>query len=162
MEEKIQKSALQLGHTALEPEQLEVVSQFIKGKDVFVVLPTGYGKTLCFGVLPLVFNLLRSTNTSIVAVVTPLVSIMQSMAAEYQSRGMRTGYISRGMRNDEIKQGIRQGKYQLVFFTPEALLSSTWRSMLPSPPYQNNLVAFVVDEAHSVYKWLVNNVANHG
>ena len=126
------------------------------------MLPTGYGKTLCFGVLPLVFDLLRNTNTSIVAVVTPLVSIMQSMTAEYLSQGMRTGYISRDMRNDEIKQGIRQGKYQLVFFTPEAFLSSTWRSMLLSPPYQNNLVAFVVDEAHSVYKWLVNNVANHG
>ena len=70
MEEDIQKSALQLGYLTLKPEQLEVL-QFVKGKDVFVVLPTGYRKTI--GVLPLVFNLQRNTIASIVVVVTPLV-----------------------------------------------------------------------------------------
>ena len=48
MEGKLQKdimqSALMLGYVSLMPEQLDVV----KGTDVFVVLPTGYGKTLCF------------------------------------------------------------------------------------------------------------------
>ncbi len=42
------------GYTSLKPEQLEVVSQFMKGKDVFNLLPTGYGKTR-FGLLHLVY-----------------------------------------------------------------------------------------------------------
>ena len=57
MEEKIQNSALQLGYIALKPKQLEVVTQFVKGKDVFVVLLTGYRKTLCLVFFLLCFHL---------------------------------------------------------------------------------------------------------
>ena len=50
---------------------------------------------------------------------------------------------------------ISERKYQLVFVSPEVLLTDLhWRDMLMSPVYQENLVAFVVDEAHCVTKWL--------
>ena len=42
--------------TQLKPEQLKVIMEFICGKDVFAVLPTGFGKTLCYACLPLVFD----------------------------------------------------------------------------------------------------------
>ena len=41
----------------LKPEQEEAVASFVRGADVFVFLPTGYGKSLCFGLLPRVFDL---------------------------------------------------------------------------------------------------------
>ena len=44
----------------MEPEQLQVVVEFLSGKDVFAVLPTGFGKSLCYAVLPLAFDQLRS------------------------------------------------------------------------------------------------------
>ena len=95
LDRAIKQSALLLGYPSLKPEQLEIVTEFVKRKDVFVVLPTGYRKTLCFGMLPLLYDLQRGTHSSaIVVVVTPLVAIMQSMVAEYKSRGIRTGYIS--------------------------------------------------------------------
>ena len=40
----------------IKNEQLEVVKQFLNGNDVFVTFPTGFGKSLCFAVLPGVFN----------------------------------------------------------------------------------------------------------
>jgi len=43
-----------LGYSSLKEEQLKVVTAFLEGRDVFTVLPTGYGKSLCFGCLPLV------------------------------------------------------------------------------------------------------------
>ena len=46
-------AARELGYANLKPEQLDVVEAFVKGRDVFAVLPTGYGKSLCFGCLPL-------------------------------------------------------------------------------------------------------------
>ena len=53
---------------------------------------------------------------------------------------------------------ISDGKYQLVFVSSEALLTDlNWRDMLMSPVYQENLVAFVVDKAHCVTKWLVKS-----
>jgi len=41
-----------LGYSTLRPEQAEAVSAFAGGKDVFVALPTGSGKSLCFAILP--------------------------------------------------------------------------------------------------------------
>ena len=51
----------ELGCANIKPEQLDVVEAFVKGRDVFAVLPNGYGKSLCgkslcLGCLPLVFD----------------------------------------------------------------------------------------------------------
>ncbi len=51
------------------------------GHDVFAVLPTCYGKSLCYGCLPLVFDSLHKQATSIVAVVTPLTVIIEDQVA---------------------------------------------------------------------------------
>ena len=45
-----------LGYSYMKPEQFQVVSGIISGKDVFAVLPTGFGKSLCFAGLPIVFD----------------------------------------------------------------------------------------------------------
>jgi len=42
----------------LRPKQLEALSTFVSGKDTFVALPTGYGKSIIFAVLPLLFDIL--------------------------------------------------------------------------------------------------------
>ncbi len=97
------------------------------GKDVFVSMPTGSGKSLCYCLLPKVFDALRGSTSvemqAVVIVVSPL---------------------------DEVCSR----RYQLVYLSPEALLTNaTWRDMLQCPVYQQNLVALVVDEAHCVKKW---------
>ena len=49
---------------------------------------------------------------------------------------------------------MREGQAQLVYISPEQLLGNLlWREMLRSEVYQRNLVAFVIDEAHTVSKW---------
>ena len=55
---------------------VEVAATFIEGRDVFSVLPTGFGKSLCYACLPLAFNkfMKKERGYSIVIVVTPLVS----------------------------------------------------------------------------------------
>ena len=51
--EAARSAAKELGYPNLKPERLEVVETFVKRRDVFAVLPTGYGKSLCFGCLPI-------------------------------------------------------------------------------------------------------------
>ena len=77
MDRSIDKAASHLGYT-LKPEQRSIVSSFVRGEDVFAVLPTGFGKSLCYECLPLVFDDMRTDGLkSIIIVVTPLIAIMK-------------------------------------------------------------------------------------
>ena len=72
------RAVQQLGYQSIKSEQLRVVVGVVEGRDVFAVLPTGYGKSLCYACLPLVFDQLQpSGDASIVLVVTPLTAIME-------------------------------------------------------------------------------------
>ncbi len=68
-----------LGYSEMKLQQLQVVEAFVKGYDVFGVLPTGYGKSLCYACLPLVFDTLhqKPQGSAIVLVVSPLIAIMK-------------------------------------------------------------------------------------
>ena len=55
----IRKVAVSLGYSKLKPEQEKAILSFVFGNDVFVSLPTGYGKSLCFGLLSCVFDALK-------------------------------------------------------------------------------------------------------
>ena len=70
-------AAKMLGFTKLKTKQEEVVVNFLEGNDVFVVLPTGYGKRLCYMCLPVAFDLMNQTEGSIIVVITPLTGIMK-------------------------------------------------------------------------------------
>ena len=74
----INKSVLRLGYDKLKREQENVVTAFVSGRDVFSILPTGFGKTLCYACLPLIFDDLRPVSSpSIILVLTPLIAIMK-------------------------------------------------------------------------------------
>ena len=82
--EAARSAARELGYPDLKPEQLKVIETFAKGRDVFAVLPTGYGKSLCYGCLPIVFDKLLGTGgegSSIVVVVSPLTAIMKDQVS---------------------------------------------------------------------------------
>ena len=51
-------------------DQLAAIQAFVEGNDVFVALPTGFGKSYCFGPLPLVFDHMRDTEGSIALIAT--------------------------------------------------------------------------------------------
>ena len=61
----------------MKEEQLEVVVGALQGLDVFGILPTGFGKSLCFACLPSVLSAFCEDLLSIVLVVTPLTGIMK-------------------------------------------------------------------------------------
>ena len=70
----------------LSAEQQEVVVNFVAGRDVFISLPTGAGKSLCYLVLPSIFNLLRNSKYSMVIVACLLKSLIEDQAASLVPR----------------------------------------------------------------------------
>ena len=100
--------------------------------------------------------MLRSVDkASIAIIISPLISLMQDQATIFNENGPSSICVSnKDHITSESRHNIVNGKHQLVFMSPEALFGSLeWRKMLSTDIYMNNLLAFVVDEAHSVKKW---------
>ena len=144
-------AATKLGYKELRPQQELTVQSFVSCNDVFISLPTGSGKSLCFWILPGVFDELRNTlGSSIVIVVSPLVALMKDQVKALCERGARAVYIG----DAEGLEEICSGEKQLIYMSPESLLTDLdWRDIIQGPVFQANLVAIIIDEAHCVTKW---------
>ena len=77
-----------LGYSTMKPEQLQVMSGIVSRRNVFAVLPTGFGKSLCYTCPSTVFGLvLLVEGTSIVLAIAPLTAIMKDQVS-VASRGV--------------------------------------------------------------------------
>ncbi len=143
-----------LGYSELRAKQALVVKKFVHGQDVFVSLPTGSGKSLCYCILPTVFDGLRGVEgLSIVVVVSPLIALTKDQVQAMTRRGVKAVYVGE-CEDDKAIMDVCSGNFQLVYMSPESLLTDIrWRDMLQSPIYRENLIGLVVDEAHCVKKW---------
>ena len=85
VERACRESACAMGYANVRDQQLRVVTNFVRGSDVFAVLPTGYGKGLCYALLPSVFDRLLGKDDSIVVVITPLTAIINDQVSSCMS-----------------------------------------------------------------------------
>ena len=139
----------------LKREQRSAIYDFVSGRDVIVLLPTGYGKSFCYALLPAVFDELReSSGTSIVICVSPLTALMMEQRNKFMLRVIAAEFVDELQQDIDAMESVKSGKIQLLFISPESLLNNLqWREMLISPVYQTNLIALVVYEAHCITQW---------
>ena len=140
----------------LKDSQREALQNLVKGQDVFVIQPTGSGKSLIFQSAPIVFDTVRPlTNAkSIALVISPLSSLMQDQGRYLKSVGIKAEFIGDEQESEEAKQLVERGECQIVYGSPEAFLSTKrWRTMLSNDPYKKRLCLVAVDEAHCISHW---------
>lgn len=164
----------------LKPLQVKCFDYMLKGHDVIAVLPTGFGKSLLFQLLPNFLPL--KTDKNIVIVVCPLNSIIEDQLKVLKDRGVTADVLQLASDEweaseslfacdedcpqrcenesnvDEVKlrspsQNLLNGNVQIVFAHPEALLSKEGRELMNSKVFQRNVVACAIDEAHCVEIW---------
>src|SRR5271170_834867 len=102
--------------------QGEVISGILHGKDVFVVMPTGGGKSLCYQ-LPAVLM------DGVTIVVSPLVALMKDQVDSLASREIAATLINStisGAEQQERIRRMRQGEYRLVYIAPERFRSRSF------------------------------------
>ena len=93
---------------------------------------------------------------SIVLYISPLTSLVLEQREKYSMKGICCEFVRELQQHIEAFASIQKGKAQLLFISPEFMLSNPqWRDMLLLPVYQKNVVALIVDEAHCIVIWYV-------
>ena len=144
---------------SLHESQLQALYSFICGEDVFVNLPTGYGKSLIFQMAPLVHAWMHENLSTcwkkdpIIVIISPLLALMQDQVKKLTSLNLRAAFVG-AEQEPAVLQGIEEGKFTFVFISPESTLASErWRKVLESEIYRRNLIGIAVDEVHCVTEW---------
>lgn len=133
------------GLTQLKNEQQEIINEIMMGSDVLGILPTGYGKSLCYQMPAL---MMRGATI----VVSPLISLMKDQVDSLWSRGIRATYINSSLPLEESnrrKRNIRKGRYQLIYVSPESLRNQRFTDLLRDI----DISQVAVDEAHCISTW---------
>ena len=91
----IDKAAASLRYSSLKEEQKKAIKAFVGGNDVFISLPTGYGKFLCYALLPSIFDMKRrlTETTSVAMVVSSLIALMKDQSSSFTEKGIVAEYI---------------------------------------------------------------------
>lgn len=143
------------GNTNFRPRQKEIIESALSGKDTFVLMPTGGGKSLCYQ-LP---ALLRPGLT---VVVTPLLSLMQDQVqslCSLPSGGIPASYLSSQQTLTESRAVHAElskphPTIKLLYVTPEQLAAGVrLRERLNFLHSRGLLSRLVIDECHCVSQW---------
>jgi ATP-dependent DNA helicase RecQ len=133
------------GFTSFRPFQEEIIRDALDGKDVFALLPTGGGKSLCFQLPALV-------RPGLTVVVSPLIALMKDQVDALQASGVAATLLNSSIDGAESRarlQGLRQGDFRLLYVAPERLMLPGFVSDLK----QWNVNLFAIDEAHCISEW---------
>ena len=130
----------------LKPQQKDAISGFIEEKkDSFVVLPTGYGKSLCFFLLPLILDLMFSQDCFII-IISPLRWLIESQLQLIHEKNLKAINLT------QHKEGMDLTNVKYIFTTPETLISPK-TTLLQSETTKQRLKGFIMDEAHCILNW---------
>ncbi len=133
------------GFDSFRPLQEDIVRDVLADRDVFALLPTGGGKSLCYQ-LPAV------VGQGLTVVVSPLIALMQDQVEALTEAGIAATMLNSSLAPQESRRRMReleQGKYHLLYVAPERLLLSGFLDELEGW----NVQRFAIDEAHCISEW---------
>lgn len=136
------------GFDQFKGEQEAVINHLLEGKDTFVIMPTGGGKSLCYQ-LPA----LMSEGTAII--VSPLIALMKNQVDAIRGFSNKDGvahfYNSSLTKTEarQVKQDVTNGDTKLLFVAPESLTKDENVEFLKSI----KISFFAIDEAHCISEW---------
>ena len=153
---QIIKSAVDESITKVNPsyviksKQLEAIRHILNGSDTLAILPTSYGKSLIYQLIPAVCRLLSDKpNNAIVIVISPLMALIKDQV-DAANKMVSLSLRATDLNIEKFKQ-ISNGQFNVIVDTPEAWLDDErWKAVLLSHMFRKNVVCIVVDEAHKV------------
>lgn len=125
--------------------QEPIITNILNGKDTFVIMPTGAGKSLCYQLPAIV-----SEGTALV--ISPLIALMKNQVDQMQAFGINAQFLNSTLSKAEakkVKNGTMKGEVKLLYVAPESLIKEDNIEFL-----KKSKISFVaVDEAHCISEW---------
>src|SRR5216110_2579991 len=105
------------GFASFRPLQEQIIRDSLTGRDVFALLPTGGGKSLCF-------QLPALARPGLTVVVSPLISLMKDQVDALQASGVAATFLNSSLEAGDSRarlRGLHNGRYRLLYVAPERL-----------------------------------------
>ncbi|MDR1483589.1 MAG: DNA helicase RecQ [Planctomycetaceae bacterium] len=133
------------GFSGFRPHQEEIICSILRGRDVFAVMPTGGGKSICY-------QLPAHLMKGVCVVVSPLISLMKDQVDAARMNGLFAGTLNSTISVDEknaIGVALRQNRLDLLYISPERFNSDYFIERLKTL----QIAFFAIDEAHCISEW---------
>ena len=130
------------GFTSFKGNQEEVIRNVLAGKDTFVLMPTGGGKSLCYQLPALVMD-------GVAIIISPLIALMKNQVDAMRTFSMEDGiahFLNSSLNKAavaKVKSDVLAGKTKLLYFAPESLTFLR----------QIKISFYAIDEAHCISEW---------
>ncbi len=133
------------GYSDFNPMQESIINDVLVDRDVFVLMPTGSGKSLCYQ-LPAIMK------EGITVVVSPLIALMKDQVDSLKSNGIGASFINSSLAASEIedvKIRLLENKDKMLYVAPERFASYDFLDFLK----MLKISLFAIDEAHCISEW---------
>ncbi|MCD8225390.1 MAG: DNA helicase RecQ [Clostridiales bacterium] len=133
------------GYDTFREGQETLIDAILAGKDVFGVMPTGSGKSLCFQIPALMMD-------GITLVISPLISLMKDQVAALNQAGVHAAYLNSSLTAAQYYKALeyaKAGRYPIIYVAPERLETESFLDFA----LHAKIAMVAVDEAHCVSQW---------
>ncbi|MFI3314398.1 MAG: DNA helicase RecQ [Rikenellaceae bacterium] len=136
------------GFSQFKSNQEEIIKTLMNGKDVFVLMPTGGGKSLCYQLPAMMMD-------GVAIIISPLIALMKNQVDAMRGFSLNDGvahFLNSSLNKSaiaKVKEDVLAGKTKLLYFAPESLTKEENINFL-----RNIKISFyAIDEAHCISEW---------
>ncbi len=133
------------GYKDFRPGQNELIDTVLSGRDVFGIMPTGGGKSICYQLPALMMK-------GITIVISPLISLMKDQVLALKNAGISAAYINSSLTIEQLRKVygyMSERRYKIVYVAPERLFTEGFTATIK----KLDISFIAVDEAHCISQW---------
>ena len=134
------------GYDNFRPLQRQIIEEVLDKKDVFVLMPTGGGKSMCYQIPGLI-------QEGVTIVISPLISLMKDQVDGLIKNGVKAAFLNSSLTASEkrhVKDNLLKNDLKLLYVSPERITEDSFVEFIKN---ELNVSLFAIDEAHCISQW---------